>query len=291
MDASLFHSTIWKPFASYGVSHTLLELNAETITYTWIGLIVLTIVSLLGRWAVSYPTSVSGYMALSVIKSFYTMVEQSLGRFVDRYFFFIASLFTIIFVCNGLVLIPGLEEPTQDLNTTVSFAFIAFFYAQKETFLSHGIKGYFFEYFKMPLTLFPSGPITITTIFGVFFRGLVNVCVALLSFPLEILGKVATIISLSLRLFGNIFGGSVITGLFKQAASGSMITQLIGILSSFNIGLAIISTPIIVALIMIISLIISFFFGLFEAFIQAFVFSVLSLTYLSLGAQNTEDAS
>jgi F-type H+-transporting ATPase subunit a len=291
MNISLFHNTVWKPFASYGLNHVFFEYNANTLLYTWIGLATLIILSLLGRWALQYPLSISGYVSRSVITSFYSMVEQSLGRFVEAYFFFIASLFIIIFICNALVLIPGLEEPTQDLNTTIAFACIAFFYAQKETLLCHGLKGYILEYVKMPFVLFPSKKITPLTLLSALLRAVANMVAGLLSLPLEVLGKLATIVSLSLRLFGNIFGSAVITTLLKTAASGSTMMHLASLIGSYTISLAFITMPLILILVMLASLITTFFFGLFEAFIQAFVFSVLSLTYLALGTQKTTNVS
>lgn len=79
------------------------------------------------------------------------------------------------------------------------------------------------------------------------------------------MSKVSSIIvAMSLRLFGNIFGGSIITTLLATAVSGSILLQIGAI--GFN-------------------LIALFFFGLFESFIQAFVFTVLSLTYLGMAVK------
>ena len=84
--------------------------------------------------------------------------------------------------------------------------------------------------------------------------------------PLNIVGKLSSIISISFRLFGNIFGGAIITKLYFTAIRGSIILELLGILSGTNF------------------LIIAFF-TLFEGLLQAFVFAMLTLTYISLGTQ------
>ena len=82
--------------------------------------------------------------------------------------------------------------------------------------------------------------------------------------PLNIIGKISSIISVSFRLFGNIFGGSIITKLYFTAIQGSVLFELLGIFSGLN-------------------LLIVCFFTLFEGLLQAFVFAMLTLTYLSIG--------
>lgn len=231
----LFEHHTWQPFRNMGLTHSFWTLNIDTIIYTWIALALLILLAFLGRWSIAKPDSIPGSLAVGYIRSFMNMITQTLEYFNYRYFAFIASLFTFIFICNTLIIIPYMEEPTKDLNTTLALALVSFFYVQKEGIKAHGIRGYIAEFFK-PFFIF---------------------------FPLEILGKLATIVSLSFRLFGNIFGGSIISSMWQKAIAGSLIAQIAGTLLGVNI-------------------IIMLFFGLFEGLIQAFVFTVLSLTYLSM---------
>lgn len=207
----------------------------DTLIYSWIVLIVIMLLSLAGRASLRRPDTIAGYISESIIRFLTNMVTQATEHFDYRHYAFIGSLFLYILVNNVIVIIPFMEEPTKDLNTTLALAIISFIYVQKEGIRAHGIKGYIAEFFK-PIAVF---------------------------FPLEVLGKLATIISLSFRLFGNIFGGSIISTMWSNAISGSLIGQLAGLLLGIN-------------------LIITLFFGIFEGLIQAFVFSVLSLTYLSM---------
>ena len=62
------------------------------------------------------------------------------------------------------------------------------------------------------------------------------------------------------------FGGAIITKLYFTLIRGSILLELLGILSGMNF--------IIVA-----------FFTLFEGLLQAFVFAMLTLTYISIGTQ------
>lgn len=100
---------------------------------------------------------------------------------------------------------------------------------------------------------------------------MVNLIIGLATLPLEVLSKIATVISLSFRLFGNIFAGSMIFGLLNQAVSGSLLLQM---LATFSGAI----------------LIVMVFFGIFESAIQAYVFTILSLTYLSMAVQHGEIA-
>jgi len=85
----------------------------------------------------------------------------------------------------------------------------------------------------------------------------------ILMLPLNLIGTLTSIISLSFRLFGNIFGGSIISSLTTSSIESSFISQIFGLLLGINLGNFLI-------------------FGLFEGLIQAFVFSMLTLTNLSM---------
>lgn len=232
---SLFEHHTWEPFARFGLTNKFWIIHADTLMYTWIAMLIMIGLTIFARHAINQPDTVAGSLVEMYVRSLMDMVTQTLEHFKYRYCAFIGSLFTYILVCNVLVILPFMEEPTKDLNTTLALAIISFLYVQREGIRAHGLLGYLKELSK-PIVLF---------------------------FPLEVLGKLATIISLSFRLFGNIFGGSVISTMWGHAVSGSIIGQLAGLLLGIN-------------------LIIMLFFGIFEGLIQAFVFSILSLTYLTM---------
>lgn len=232
----------WQPFAHYGLTGPLFTFNATTLTHTWICMGIIACAAIAARFALNRPDSLAGFISRLYIKSFIDMVHQTFDKKIYRYYAFVASLFTFILVCNCSVII-GLHEPTTDVNTTFALGIISFLYAQKEAILAHGIWGYIKHYFE-----------------PFFFM-----------MPLEVLSKITSIISLSFRLFGNIFGGSLILNLWAHAKSGSFVAHLLGFIFGIN-------------------LITILFFGLFEGFIQAFVFSILSLTAISMGLAHEEHA-
>lgn len=229
------HSNQWTlPYTE----HPLARITIHTVINTWIMLGILFCVLMLVRFFLYRRKSMVRHLSLSFVQFFVDLINQSIPHFSFNHFCFIGSAFIFVLFANILSLVPGLEEPTTDLNTTLALALISFLYTQWNIIYMHGlwtyIKGFFSPIFIM--------------------------------LPLNIIGKLAPVISLSFRLFGNIFGGSIITTIYLNAIHGTLLFELIGLFTGINIALTL-------------------FFIIFEGFLQAFVFAMLSLTYLSLGLQ------
>lgn len=221
--------------ASFGIDHPLLYVNTDTIINTWLVLGVLLVVVLIMRYFLLKKKSIGRFIATSFISSFIDLTTETLGSFFYNHTAFITSIFTFILLCNCIGVIPWAEEPTRDLNTPVALGIISFIYKEVYAIKIHGFMGYLKE-FTHP-----------------FFVML----------PLNIIGHLSKVVSLSFRLFGNIFGGSIISTVWKTLISSSAFAQLFGLISGIN-------------------LLVLLFFGVFEGVIQAFVFSMLALTYLSI---------
>ncbi len=228
---------LFGPF--FGIDHSFLRINKLTVLYTWITLLLLAGVLFLGRYLLTKKNGLGKYLTLSFIQFFVDLINQTLATFSMNHFIFITTTFCFVLACNVVSLIPWMEEPTTDVNTTLALGLVSFFYTQSAAIKAEGlwsyIKGYFSPFFLM--------------------------------MPLNVVGKFATIISISFRLFGNIYGGSIITGIWFNAIQGNFLLEIIGLATGIN-------------------LIIVAFFGLFEGFLQAFVFGMLSLTYLSIALQD-----
>lgn len=230
-----------RPLAKFGLTHPFWSINLHTITTTWMVLIFLVIIVIITNFCLKYEDNYFSFIVTNFVKSFKSLTDQTLGQFNFRHFTFIASIFVFILACNLISIIPGLEEPTNDIMTTMALGATAFLYTQFSSIQTNGLLHYLKGYLKP------------------FF----------IMLPLNIIGNLATVVSISFRLFGNIFGGSVISTLWYGFVSSNVIMQIVGILSGVN-------------------LLITLFFILFEGFIQAFVFAMLSLTYLALEVK-TED--
>lgn len=238
----LLHKTEWNPLSYFGIQNSLFSLNEKTIINTWIVLAVLVLLIFIARIAITRHSSVGRYVVLNFVRSFIDLCSQSFGFFSFGHTAFIVALFSFILLCNIISIIPWVEEPTIDLNTTLALGIIAFIYIQAYAIKTHGFWGYLKEYFT-----------------PFFFM-----------FPMHVIGKLSTIVSISFRLFGNIFGGATIVTIYSAVVQGSWIAETLTLLSGLNI-------------------IIIGFFIIFEGFLQAFVFAMLTLTYLSIALAHDED--
>lgn len=234
-DFQAFGHETWNPFEWFGYDHPLLYINIPTVTNTAVVLVCITLLLLVCRYFLSKPDSLGCFMITAAVRTFMNLTIQTLGSYMYNHFAFVFSIFLFILSCNWISIIPWTEEPTMDLNTTVAVALIAFLYKELFTIKTHGMRGYIKEFFEP------------------FF----------VMFPLNIIGHFSKIISLSFRLYGNIFGGAIIVKLYNVALSESIITQVLGLGTGMNF-------------------VVLGFFTIFEGFIQAFVFAMLSLTYLSI---------
>ena len=221
--------------------HPFLRINKSTVMYTWITLAILAVIFIILRYYLNKKDSFVRFLSLSFVQFFIDLMEQT-HSFTFNNLAFITTIFSFILACNLVSIIPWMEEPTTDLNTTLSLGLAAFFYTQAIDINKHGLWGYIKGYFS---------PI-------------------FLMFPLNMVGKLATIVSISFRLFGNIFGGSIISMIYFRAIQGNIMWELLGLMTGINLT-------------------ITLFFGVFEGCLQAFVFAMLAQTYLSIAIQEEGD--
>lgn len=235
-DNNLLTGHQWQPLKEYGLTHKFWTLNTHTLTSTLFITILIILFSLYAHYTLQKKQSILKFIILKYVESFKDLLNQTLQSAPLHHLAFIGSLFTFLLCCNTISFIPFLEEPTKDLNTTLAFGLISFFYVQGYALQHKGIKEYFADFLQP------------------FF----------LMLPLHVIGKVTSIISLSFRLFGNIFGGYVISNLyFNTFLPNSIYLQVFGLITGMNLFLQCV-------------------FGFFEGTIQAFVFAMLTLTYLSM---------
>lgn len=239
IDLSANHQ--WSLAPLIGLEHPLFIFDAHILLHTWIILGILLFCALIARFFVLQKNGVGHFLALSYVQFFVDLCNQSLGNFSFAHFCFITTLFTFITFCNIISIIPWLEEPTKDLNTTLAFGLIAFVYTQTYAIQKFGLFAYIKEYFSP------------------FF----------IMFPLHVVGKLASIMSISFRLFGNIYGGFMISDIYFSVLHKFWLYEIIGLVTGLNI-------------------LIMLFFSLFEGLLQAFVFTMLSLTYLAIALQGEE---
>ena len=237
----------WHPFAWLGLTNPFFTIGHDeihVIIQTWIILAILFLLFLPVRWLLKNKYGIARYLIITAVNNMIGLCKQAMGSLIFPHLAFVTSIFIFILSCNIISIIPWMEEPTQNLNTTLALAISSFFYTQYYGIRTHGFKGYLKEYTE---------PFLIMA-------------------PLHIISKIASIVSMSFRLFGNIYGGAMITSLYMALIKRNVILETIGLCLGLNF-------------------VIIFFFGLFEGFLQAFVFTMLSLTYLSIAIAPEEHQS
>jgi F-type H+-transporting ATPase subunit a len=161
-------------------------------------------------------------------RSLVGMMEQWIGPKGPRYFPLVATLFIFILVSNYLGLVPGFMAPTSSLNVTLGCALTIWVYYHVQGLKAQGVVNYL-KHFAMP----PGSP----------------VWMAPLMLIIETISHLARVMSLSLRLFGNIFGEELVILIF------------------FSLMPFLLPLPMM-------------FLALITGGLQAFIFALLSIIYL-----------
>jgi F-type H+-transporting ATPase subunit a len=115
--------------------------------------------------------------------------REIIGPHSEGYTAFLVTLGLFILICNLIGLIPGFESPTAVKFVPLGCAIVAFFYYQAQGFKHAGI-GYL-KHFAGPMP-----------------------ALALLMVPIEIISHLARVLSLTIRLFANMFAGDMVTLVF-----------------------------------------------------------------------------
>ncbi len=124
--------------------------------------------------------------------------DEIIGHHSQGYTAFLSALGLFILSCNVLGVIPGFESPTAVAIVPLGCAVCAFIYYQTQGFKHSGI-GYL-KHFLGPSD--PSMPIVL------------RLPLALLMLPIELISHLARVLSLTIRLFANMYAGDMVTLVF-----------------------------------------------------------------------------
>jgi F-type H+-transporting ATPase subunit a len=131
-------------------------------------------------------------------------------------------------------MLPDMVAPTASYNVTLALALTSFLYYNYVGIRENGLFGHLRHF---------AGPV---------------LWLAPLMFPIEVISNVARILSLSMRLFGNIYGEEQVSGAIAEMVS---------------LGVPVLLMPL----------------GVLTAFLQTFIFIVLSMVYLGEVSHHSED--
>ena len=202
----------------------IVDSSVDAIIYTWlIMILVVGLLLLLPKMRI-VPGGVQGFLEV-VIAGIENMIIETMGEHGVVFFPLVASIAIFVLISNLIGLIPGFFPPTANLNTTAACALVVFLSTHIVGIKHHGVA--YIKHFCGPI------PWLIPLIFFI-----------------EVLGHVSRLLSLSLRLFGNMNGHELVLMVFFALA------------------------PFLVPLPMLLM-------GVLVSFIQAFVFMLLTMIYIA----------
>jgi F-type H+-transporting ATPase subunit a len=161
------------------------------------------------------------------------LLHEIIGHNADQYLYIIGAFAVFIFISNLFGLFFFLQPPTSNPNTTFALAITSFLYFNYQGIHKQGLWHYIKHF---------AGPIW---------------WLAPLMFIIEIIGNFARVLSLGMRLFGNIFGEHTATSIFMGLVPFFVPWPMMGL-------------------------------GIFGAFLQTFVFIMLTMVYIG-GAVAAEE--
>lgn len=154
-----------------------------------VGILILFFLLIRARLSVEKPRGLQ-HIAESLNEFIADQGESIIGHHSSRFVPFLTALFLFILVGNLIGLIPGFESPTSAGAVTLGCAVVAFVFYNLHGLRENGAWGYFKQFI---------GPVW---------------WLAWLMLPIEIVSHLARIMSLSIRLYANIFAGDMVTMVF-----------------------------------------------------------------------------
>jgi F-type H+-transporting ATPase subunit a len=181
------------------------------------------------------------------------LLHENVGHGADRYVPFVGSISIFILFSNLLGLFPRLASPTGVVAVPLGCAILTFLYFNMQGVRHHGTLGYLLTFAGSPKK------------FGDWI-------LAVLLLPVELISTSARILSLTVRLWANMFASDLIYGIFLSLLAGGAV---FGWSKSPVLGVVLSIFPAIIPVA---------FLGLhiFVSVVQAYVFTVLPAVYLGL---------
>ena len=176
------------------------------------------------------------------------VLSQNAGHHWERYISMVGSIALFVLLGNLFGAFPFLSAPTSVYTVPLACAILTFLYFNWQGIRHHGHFGYMKHF---------TGPVP---------------WLAWLIFPVEIISTTARLLSLSVRLWANIFASDIIYGLFLGLFAGA-----------FTAGWS--KSPILGAVVGVLPALIPIAFILLHVFVsvvQAYVFTILPAVYIGM---------
>ena len=179
------------------------------------------------------------------------LLEENTGHFADKFIAFTGSVSIFILLANLLSIFPVFTSPTGNAVVPLACAILTFLYFNWQGIRHHGVGGYLLTFAGSPKH------------FGDWL-------LAILLFPVEIISTSARLLSLTVRLWANIFASDLIYMIFLGLLVGPVQWAWA---KSAVLGIFLAIFPVVIPIA---------FIGLhiFVSIIQAYIFTVLPSIYI-----------
>ncbi|MBR3023025.1 MAG: F0F1 ATP synthase subunit A [Oscillospiraceae bacterium] len=227
------------------VAFKIFGLNVtETVILSWVVMAVIIglVLFMTHNMSKDHPSK-KQIVAEWIVETVNGMVRDAMGAKNLVYAPYMATIFSFS-IFGSLISVLGLRPVTGDFSVTLTWALMTFFMIQYAKIKNDGVLGYIVGFSK---------PIALLT-------------------PINIISELATPVSMSIRHFGNVASGIVITQLLYFA------------LTSLSRGLGMEAFPVFTIGV---PAVLSVYFDLFTGFMQAFIFTMLTMA--NVGAAYPEE--
>jgi F-type H+-transporting ATPase subunit a len=213
-----------------------LPIPTHVVMFLFVVLVAVVVLTILrGKLSVESPNSRQQSFEVGV-----EMLRGLLGDLVGpggmKHFPVVATFGVLILLSNLTGMLPDMVAPTANFNVTLALAISSFLYYNYVGIRENGLLGHVKHF---------GGPVP-------------SIGIMIILFPIEIISNLARIMSLSVRLFGNIFGEEQLSGAISSLAQWILPVLLMPL-------------------------------GLLTSVIQTFIFVLLSMVYLGEVSHHSEE--
>lgn len=222
-----------KDFHTY-LAEGNLPIPTQIVMFGFVVIVAVVVLTILrGKLSTESPTNRQQSFEVGV-EAIRTFLTDLVGPGGMKHFPVVATFAVLILLSNLTGMLPDMVAPTASFNVTLALALSSFLYYNYVGISENGLLGHLKHLM---------GPVP---------------WLAFLMFPIEIISNVARILSLSIRLFGNIYG--------EEQVSGSIAAMVQWVVPALLMPL-----------------------GLLTSLLQAFIFIVLSMLYIGEVTHHSDD--
>lgn len=211
------------------IAHFLgMTFHMDTIYMTLLSSVIVLVLAILATRRVAViPRSRWQLFIEMIVEALLDQVDNNIGPKGRKVAPLIITLFIYLVIANWLGLVPGMTSPTNDINCTLGLAVMIVLTVNYLGVANKGILGHFSHFIKPSIVFL----------------------------PINIIEEISKPITLSARLFGNIFAGEILI-------------VILGMLVPYVIPTAWLA------------------FSVFVGIVQAMIFTIMSMTYLANALQD-----